>query len=54
MQLLCNTFFSLANVWKLNFKIIMDTVEDYDEEDLDPLSEWVKSVRSLMQIRIKN
>ena len=38
----------------------MDSVEDYarqwekrEKEDLYTLSEWVKSVRSLMQIRIK-
>jgi hypothetical protein len=38
----------------------MDSVEDYarqwakrEKEDLDILSEWVKSVRSLIQIRIK-
>jgi hypothetical protein len=38
----------------------MDSVEDYarqcakrEKEDLDNLSEWVKSVRSLIQIRIK-
>ena len=37
----------------------MDSVEDYvrqwekrENEDLDTLSEWVKSVRSLMQSRI--
>jgi len=46
--------------WKHNFKILMDSVEDYarqwakrEKEDLDTLSEWVKSVRSLIQIRIK-
>jgi hypothetical protein len=45
---------------KHNFKILMDSVEDYarqwtkhEKEDLDILSEWVKSVRSLTQIRIK-
>ena len=39
----------------------MDSVEDYArqwikraKEDLDTLSEWMKSVRSLIQIRIKN
>ena len=39
---------------------LMDCVEDYarkwanpEHEDLDTLSEWVKRVRSLMQIRIK-
>ena len=39
----------------------MDSVEDYArqwikraKEDLYTLSEWVKSVRSLIQIRIKN
>jgi len=38
----------------------MDSVEDYArqwakrEEDLDTLSEWVKNVRLLKQIRIKN
>jgi flavin-binding protein dodecin len=38
----------------------MDSVEDYarqcakrEKEDLDNLSEWVKSVRPLIQIRIK-
>jgi hypothetical protein len=38
----------------------MDSVEDYarqwakrEKEDLDTLSEWVKNVRSLIQIRIK-
>jgi len=46
--------------WKHNFKILMDSVEEYarqwekrEKEDLDTLSEWVKSVRSLIQIRIK-
>ena len=45
--------------WKHNFKILMYSVEDYarqwekrEKEDLDTLSEWVKSVRSLIQIRI--
>ena len=38
----------------------MDSVEDYarqwakrEKEDVDTLSEWVKAVRSLIQIRIK-
>jgi hypothetical protein len=46
--------------WKHNFKILMDSVEDYarqwakrEKEDLDTLSEWVKSLRSLIQIMIK-
>jgi hypothetical protein len=46
--------------WKHNFKILIDSVEDYarlwtrrEKEDLDTLSEWVKSVRSLIQIIIK-
>jgi hypothetical protein len=45
---------------KHNFKILMDSVEDYarqwtkhEKEDVDTLSEWAKSVRSLKQIRIK-
>ena len=45
--------------WKHNFRMLMDSVEDYarqwakrEKEDLDTLSEWVKSVRSLIQIRI--
>ena len=45
--------------WKHNFKILMDSVEDYarqwakrEKEDLDTLSEWVKNVRSLIQIII--
>jgi hypothetical protein len=44
--------------WKHNFKILMDFVEDYSrqwakrkKEDLDTLSEWGKSVGSLIQIR---
>jgi hypothetical protein len=44
---------------KHNFEILMDSVEDYarqwakrEKEDLYTLSEWVKSVRSLIQIRI--
>ena len=43
--------------WKHNFKILMYSVEDYarqwakrEKEDLDTHSEWVKSVRSLIQI----
>ena len=46
--------------FKHNFKILMDSVEDYarqwakrEKKDFDSLSEWVKSVRSLIQIRIK-
>jgi hypothetical protein len=46
--------------WEHNIKIVMDSVEDYarqwtkrEKEDLDTLSEWVKSSRSLIQIRIK-
>jgi hypothetical protein len=43
--------------WKHNFKILMDSVEDYARQwakrDLDTLSECVKSGRSLIQIRIK-
>ena len=45
--------------WKHNFKILMDSVEDYvrqwvkhEKEDLDTLSKWVKTVRSLIQIII--
>jgi hypothetical protein len=46
--------------WKHNFKILMDFVEDYarqwpkrEKEDLDILSEWGKSVRSLIEIIVK-
>ena len=46
--------------WKHKFKILMNSVEDYsrqwakcDKEDLDTLYQWVKSVRSLIQIIIK-
>ena len=48
--------------WKHSFSILMDSVEDYarklqwakrEQEDLDTPSEWVKSVRSFIQIRIK-
>ena len=41
-----------------NFKILMDSVKDYarqwekrEKEDIYTLSEWVKSVKSLIQIR---
>jgi hypothetical protein len=45
--------------WKHNLKILKDSVEDCarqwtkrEKEDLETLSEWMKSVRSLIQIRI--
>ena len=47
--------------WKYNFKILMDSVADYarqwakrEKENVETLSEWLKSVRSLIQIRINN
>ena len=51
---------SIANpVLLIGNKLLMDAVEDYarkwtkrEKEQLDTLSEWVKSVRSLIQIRI--
>ena len=46
--------------WKQNFKLLMDSVEDYARQwakreniGVDTLSEWVKNVRSLVQIQIK-
>ena len=45
--------------WKHNFEILMDsgrglfqTMARREKEDLDTLSEWVKSVRSVIQNRI--
>jgi hypothetical protein len=45
--------------WKHSFEILMDSFADYarqwakrEKEDLDTLSEWVKSVRSLIQIAL--
>ena len=45
--------------WKYNFKIIMDSVEEYarkwakhEEVELDALSEWVKSVKHHLKRRI--
>jgi hypothetical protein len=45
---------------KHNFKILLDSVEDYarqwakrEQEDSETPFEWVKNVRSIMQIRIK-
>ena len=45
--------------WKQNFKLLMDSVEDYaknwakrEKVEVDTLSEWVKAVRSLIQIRV--
>jgi hypothetical protein len=41
--------------WKHNFKILMDSVEDYArqwakrEKDFDTLSKWMKSVREIME-----
>ena len=47
--------------WNFNFKLLMDAVEDYarkwnkreQDTEIDSLSEWVKAVRSLIQLRIK-
>ena len=43
--------------WKYNFKLLMDSVEDYarkwtkrEKEEVDILSECVKAVRSLIQM----
>ena len=45
--------------WKYNFKLIMDSVEEYarkwakqEEVELDTLSEWVKSVKHHLKRRI--
>ena len=48
--------------WKHNFKIIMDAVEDYarrwikrevdQDPELESLSDWVRTIRSLVQDRI--
>ena len=45
--------------WKYNFKLIMDSVEDYarswakqEEVELDTLSEWVKSIKHQLKRRI--
>ena len=45
--------------WKHNFKIIMDAVEDYarrwikrevhQDPELESLSDWVRTIRSLVQ-----
>ena len=47
--------------WGQNFKLLMDSVEEYarlwanrEEVEVDTLSEWVKSVRSLIKTRISN
>ena len=37
--------------WKYNFKILMDSVEDYARKWAK--REWIKAVRSLIQIKIK-
>jgi hypothetical protein len=46
--------------WKLNFKIIMDAVEDYarrwikrevdQDPELESLSDWVRTIRSLVPL----
>ena len=45
--------------WKYNFKLIMESVEDYarswakqEEVELDTLSEWVKSIKHQLKCRI--
>ena len=42
--------------WKFNFKLVMDSVEDYarrwsrdEEAELDSLSEWIKAIRRLLK-----
>jgi hypothetical protein len=47
--------------WQQNFISIMDYVEDYarrwaksEKEELDSLSEWVKSIRAILKSRIKH
>ena len=45
--------------WKYNFKLIMDSIEDYarawtkqEEVEVDTLSEWIKSIRTLIKRRL--
>jgi hypothetical protein len=45
--------------WKYNFKLLKDFLKDYarkwakrEKEEVNTLSEWVKAVRSLIQIGI--
>ena len=45
--------------WKYNFKLVMDSVEDYarrwakeEEVELDSLPEWIKSIRHLLKRRM--
>ena len=48
--------------WKHNFEIIMDAVEDYakrwikievdQDPELESLSDWVRTIRSLVQGRV--
>ena len=47
--------------WNMNFKILMDSVEDYarswvkrEHAALDSLSEWIKSIRSIILKRISS
>ena len=47
--------------WKYNFKILMDAVEDYarqwakrEKEEVESLSEWIQSIRSLILSRINH
>jgi hypothetical protein len=47
--------------WRQNFVSIMNSVEDYakrwakrEKEELDTLSEWVKSIRGMLKSRIRN
>jgi hypothetical protein len=52
---------SLSFKWQQNFISIKDSVEDYarrwaksEKEELDSLSEWIKSIRSILKSDIKH
>ena len=47
--------------WRYNFKLLMDSVEEYarrwakrEKVDVNTLSEWIKTIRTHIQSRIKN
>ena len=47
--------------WRQNFISIMNSVEDYarrwvkyEKEELDTLSEWIKSIRRILKSRIRH
>ena len=55
----CREPTTLIFSWKYNFKLVMDSMENYarrwakqEEVELDSMSEWIKSIRHLLKHRM--